>query len=275
MPMYVQSAIRDASAVNVTVGAVDGWATPTAGNYLLAICVCNQATGTDEWNTPAGWTSLFSSHHPSDANQVEVFGKVSDGTGSSLQFGGTNSKRRVVGLVELTGQQATNPVKSVTANNAVSQTSHTTPAYDNSAADTGIYIPVLAIGSGALVNPQTWGAWNNSAVTAEEDQSTVGTNDMGLSIGYLEVSSGASRSFAKSWTTSTAVQGVLIFVAAAGTGVTGTIAATAAAGVAAMVAQVDVHGTITAVAPAGVAAVTAELGEPPADAIPSLLNQVL
>lgn len=122
------------------------WATPTAENLLYA--VIGRGAGQTSSKPDSSWALLDSNSSPSPGDGEDVYWKVSDGTESTISFPVSNNASSGK-IIEVTGQNATNPIDyhTITGANATA-TTVSFPAATPSVPNT------LAIGSVA---------WNTTA----------------------------------------------------------------------------------------------------------------
>lgn len=183
------------SAASVTIGAGDGWATPTAGNYLV-VTANSDATV----NTPTGFTL-----QPSvvDGNGAYIFVKVAAGTESSITVSPTSAANTSITACEYSGTTAAPFDTSNTSTITNSGGNTTTSVTVTTAADGELVIALAAIhlGSGSGGGAPTGPSWTNGAVN-QLTTGTGGTTATDTYTFYAELTTTAAGSYstACSWT---------------------------------------------------------------------------
>jgi hypothetical protein len=215
--VLVQTATNNtAGAATLAIGSGQGWATPAAGNLIVAW------TSSDATNTaPAGFTA-----GPSvvDANAGYLWWKVAAGTESSLSIGiGATSSPTVFGLMEYSGVSATpTDVQNTWAGPTFTPASSTTAAsVAATGADGDLFVAVACLGGPGTAFPSA-PAWTNSFVNRQTvNGGTVNTStaQTGFSADFQNTAA-ATVSTAASWTGTAAQRQELIiaFKLAAGGG---------------------------------------------------------
>lgn len=191
----VQGPTVIASTTTITVGSAQGWATPTAGNYIVVVY-----NGTQTITALTGYTA-----GPSvvDDNAAYVYWKVAAGTETSISVTQAGATAAIVTVFEVAGLAAFDLFNSA-ANTRVSGTT-TTAASITTTGTSGDW--VLAVG--ALCRDTTGTtfptglAWTNSYTTFNTQQTAVsggGAADCYTSYAELDQATAGATSTAASWT---------------------------------------------------------------------------
>lgn len=89
-------------AATITIDSGDGWATPGAGNLLVAWWSVRSGTA-NTLQTPAGWTAHPTGPVDAGVDRGGMFYKVADGTESSITFTLTGGTRHILTIAEYPG----------------------------------------------------------------------------------------------------------------------------------------------------------------------------
>ena len=148
-------------AANITMDSGDGWATPTAGNLLVAWHSCRSGS-TKTFNTPSGWTAHPSGTVDAGFDRAAMYYKLAaDGDESSLTFGLSAGDRHALTVTEF-------PVSSASLDTSAENTGSGTSILTGSVTPTGGQ-PALIVGgaciriSDAIFSVTPGASWNELA----------------------------------------------------------------------------------------------------------------
>lgn len=194
----VQRKGKGTNAASISIGAGDGWATPTAGN-LLVVTANSDATVTIT-NIGTAWTA-----GPSvvDGNGAYIWWKISEGTESTITCTPSVSDTICITTCEYSGNLASPFDTSNSSTNANNGNNVTTSTSVTTTADGDLIIAVAALHlSSGFSSAPTGPSWTNSFVN-QISTGTGGTALIDCYTFYAELMpAGAAAAYATSaaWT---------------------------------------------------------------------------
>jgi hypothetical protein len=179
------------SVTTLSIGAGDGWATPTSGN-LLVLTANSDATV----STPSGWTA-----GPSviDGNGAYIFYKVSAGTESTVTVTPGSSANTSMTVAEYSGNAAS-PFDTSNTSTIAGSSGNTTTSVSVTTTQSGDLIVAAALIHSAIGANPTSPTWTNSFVNQVSASSGVTSPSCDSFVAELIAGAAGSYSTSASWT---------------------------------------------------------------------------
>lgn len=150
----IQSASNSGNATTLAVGATQGWATPTAGNLLVAWANADTTVTVD--------SSFTLRASVVDGNGVYLWSKVAAGTESTITFSLSGGAPGTVGVLEYDGTDATPfDVKNTSTITGSAGTTTTATSITTTDAAGCVMVAVAGIHGFDLFNTPTDPVWTN------------------------------------------------------------------------------------------------------------------
>lgn len=206
-PVLVQAKTNNGATASLVVGATQAWATPTAGNLLVA---WGNSDGTI--TTPSGFTA-----GPSvvDGNGAYSFYKVSAGTESTITFG-NGANNTTVGVLEYSGIVGASPLDASNSANTTGVGSTSTPSVSvTTVTANDLVIAMALIHSGTVA---TGPSWTNSFVNQQSATQGTGTTSVSSFVADRVVTTAAAYATVASWTNTASDRQALILAFKPSTG---------------------------------------------------------
>jgi hypothetical protein len=179
-----------ASVTSLSIGAGDGWATPTSGNLLVAT-----ANSDATIPTPSGWTA-----GPSvvDGNAAYIWWKISAGNDSTVTIAPSSSANTVMTVCEYSGNAAS-PFDVSNSSTISGSSGTTTTSVSVTTTQAGDLIVAFAALHSGATNP-TGLTWTNSFSTTVSGSTGATTPTVDSFIAELVAGAAGSVSTSASWT---------------------------------------------------------------------------
>jgi hypothetical protein len=179
------------SVSSLSIGAGDGWATPTSGN-LLVLTANSDATV----STPSGWTA-----GPSviDGNGAYIFWKISAGSESTVTITPGASANTATTVAEYSGNAAS-PLDDSNSSTIAGSAGNTTTSVSVTTTQAGDLIVAAALLHSAISANPTSPTWTNSFVNQITASSGATTPTCDSLVAELIAGAGGSYSTSASWT---------------------------------------------------------------------------